>query len=320
MRALTFVCLTLAGIMACTSQGAGESEGPDVTDEEPVGAQDAASGAPSSPQMPDAATDAPAPGQGDASTPEAGTAGGRADADVQPLPEAGGPTMVPKDAVFAEDFEDESLSEPWLGRDFTEIVDCGAQGKCVRVAYEPDPRGSPRITRNISLPPGTEYTLTYRLLFEEGFQFVKGGKLPGLGPKEPTTGCTDSVPDGWSSRLMWRREGRAVIYLYHQEREERCGDDVEGDGQFAVGTWHDVALHVRVNTPGERDGFAELFLNGASVSRREGVLFRGGAGEATEIGSLMFHTFFGGSDSSWSPTQTVFARYDDFTVAKGGPR
>ncbi len=317
MRSHKLVNLTLVGLMACTSQGGTESG--KASDEASGPSYDAASGDASSLPKRDAATTPTDSADGDGSTPEAGPTAGRTDGAVEPAFDggAGGPSMPPGDVVFAEDFEDESLSKPWLGRDFTEVVDCGGQGKCVRVAYEPDSRGSPRVTRDIPIPPGAEYTLTYRLLFEKGFQFVKGGKLPGLGPTEPTTGCADTVPDGWSSRLMWRREGRAVIYLYHQERQERCGDDVEGEGQFTVDKWHDIALHVRVNTPGKRDGFAELFLDGASVARREGILFRGGAGPGTEIGSLMFHTFFGGSDSSWSPTEAVFARFDDFAVAKG---
>jgi len=317
------VCVTLACWVACTAPNASETDR--ASDEEPSGAQqDGASDASRDAQPSDADPGPVAPAHGgaaiDASTPDAGATDGSKDSSVASSDDASGPAVPPGDAVFTEDFEDEPSGEPWLGRDHTEVVDCGSQGKCVRVAYEPDSRGSPRVTRNVTIPPASEYTLSYRLQFEKGFQFVKGGKLPGLGPQDPTTGCADTVPDGWSSRLMWRREGRAVIYLYHQEREERCGDDVEGDGQFSVGVWHDVALHVRVNTPGEHDGFAELFLDGVSVSRREGVLFRSSAGEATEIGSLMFHTFFGGSDSSWSPSQTVFARYDDFAVAPGGPR
>lgn len=315
-------CLALTCCVACTAPNAGERG--KTSNRAPTSSEDGASTDSDDEPPSDVDADPAAPVNSDAGpdtdNPDAEAAGGPSDSAVEPPDDTGPPSVPPGDAVFTENFEDELGGEPWLGRDFTEVVDCGSQGKCVRVAYKPDSRGSPRVTRNFALPPATEYTLTYRLQFEQGFEFVKGGKLPGLGPKEPTTGCADTVPDGWSSRLMWRREGSAVIYLYHQDREERCGDDVEGEGQFSVGVWHDVALHVRVNTPGKPDGFAELYLDGVSVSRREGVVFRNSAGEATEIGSLMFHTFFGGSDSSWSPSKTVFARYDDFAVAPGGPR
>ncbi|MBK7963279.1 MAG: hypothetical protein IPK04_20090 [Bdellovibrionales bacterium] len=43
-----------------------------------------------------------------------------------------------------------------------------------------------------------EYTLNYRVYFENGFDFKKGGKLPGLGPLVHVTGCRPEAPKKWS--------------------------------------------------------------------------------------------------------------------------
>ena len=56
-------------------------------------------------------------------------------------------------------------------------------------------------------------TLEYSVFFPVGFDFVKGGKLPGLyGGKEGCSGG-DAATDCWSSRMMWRKGGKGEIYL-----------------------------------------------------------------------------------------------------------
>lgn len=102
-----------------------------------------------------------------------------------------------------------------------------------------------------------EATLVYTFRMNDGFEFVKGGKLPGLGGGDATTGCDSVESDGWSMRFMWRRGGRAVVYAYHQDRENRCGDDWEF-GQFVVGKEHRLQQYIRINSPGKRDGVLKV--------------------------------------------------------------
>ena len=60
--------------------------------------------------------------------------------------------------------------------------------------------------------------LTYEVAFDSNFQFVKGGKLPGLrGGPEPD-GCSGgSAANGsncFSTRLMWRKQGEGEGMLF----------------------------------------------------------------------------------------------------------
>lgn len=56
--------------------------------------------------------------------------------------------------------------------------------------------------------------LTYGIFFPAGFNFVKGGKLPGLyGGKTSCTGGDPAV-DCFSTRIMWRADGQGELYLY----------------------------------------------------------------------------------------------------------
>jgi hypothetical protein len=121
--------------------------------------------------------------------------------------------------------------------------------------------------------PAKDYTLFYDLYFEPGFDFAKGGKLPGLAADGFDSGCTeDGDPKrqtrNWSERLMWRANGRVELYSYDQSRASgSCGVDriidllpnepkYELPGEipagsdkfrFKPGIWYTVRLSVRMN-------------------------------------------------------------------------
>ncbi|HEY1254232.1 MAG TPA: MBG domain-containing protein, partial [Terracidiphilus sp.] len=120
--------------------------------------------------------------------------------------------------------------------------------------------------------PNYAYTLTYDVYFAPGFDFAKGGKLPGLGADDFDSGCTDDgsikrTPNRWSERVMWRENGRVELYSYDQSRPSgNCGIDelvsaaagdpayeypnaVPGDGKFRfqTGIWYQITISVAVN-------------------------------------------------------------------------
>ena len=54
--------------------------------------------------------------------------------------------------------------------------------------------------------------MRYRVRFETGFDWQKGGKLPGLCGGKCNTGCIDVTgADGWSARLMWHDNAKLVL-------------------------------------------------------------------------------------------------------------
>ena len=62
-------------------------------------------------------------------------------------------------------------------------------------------------------------------------------------------GCSPTN-GAFSSRVMWRRYGDLVSYVYHDDKSERCGDDMEWSGELDDGSWHDIRVFIRVNDPG----------------------------------------------------------------------
>jgi hypothetical protein len=167
--------------------------------------------------------------------------------------------------------------------------------------------------------------LTYRVKFESGFDFVKGGKLPGFSgghrPGHPNSvvsgGYKPNGKDGWSARIMWRPGGKIVQYLYHPDQLGKYGDNLPWliDGNPAVfvpGQWHTVRTEIRMNSPGRNDGILRSWLDGAQVLDRNDIRFRDIS--KIEIDALCFSTFFGGDTQSWATTKDEYTYFDSFSV------
>lgn len=227
-------------------------------------------------------------------------------------------------AVFFENFE----SEPFLiqHRLLQAAPGEGVDGSTgLRAKYVGEERGSDRIVRRLPLDGELdEATLLYDVRFEEDFQFVRGGKLHGLGPVRPITGGNPIRPDGWSARVTFGPEGRVRTYIYHQDQPGTYGTTRSAaDFRFEKGRYHAVSLHVRVNDPDEANGFAHIYVDGELVVEHDELRLRGEGGDDTLINRFLFSTFHGGSSPQWAPTDeegeyvNVHATFDNFAVFPG---
>jgi hypothetical protein len=165
-----------------------------------------------------------------------------------------------------------------------------------------------------STGPQATLALTYKVRFPVGFQFVKGGKLPGIyGGIEPFSGGSHN-PNGWSMRLMWRTGGAGEIYSY-TAHTTGYGDEY-GKGSFywqADGQWHTVTERVTVNTPGAANGSVTLAYDGRQAISQTGI-------DVTDTNTLatglFFSTFYGGHDRTWAPTANESIDFSSFSVSK----
>ena len=224
-------------------------------------------------------------------------------------------------AVFRQTFEDPDTAD-WDFDNLIQVQDYnsgGSQyGSILKTSYPPAEKGSPRITQNFDLDEQvSSATLSFDLKLHSQFEFVKGGKMHGLGGGTRTTGCDPIDPDGWSVRLTWKDEGAPQVYVYHQDRANRCGDGFRADSfKFQRGEWYRVDLQVKMNSgPDEFDGATYLYINGQQVVEKTGLRLSGNAN--VEIDKFAFSTFYGGSDSTWSPSKTTHIYWDNFVVNEG---
>lgn len=161
--------------------------------------------------------------------------------------------------------------------------------------------------------------LRYQVRFDEAFEFVKGGKLPGLcgGPKTITGGDPVNGRDGFSARLMWRKDGRAQAYVYHMHQPGKYGDefDFPADFRFVPGKAVMLRLAVTMNAPGQRDGTLRVWADEKLMVEKTNLQWRQGTDYGVD--SILFNTFHGGGDASWAPAHDVWAEFSGFEVRAG---
>ena len=213
-------------------------------------------------------------------------------------------------------------------RPTTALGPYGRDSAGVRVGYVGYPQGSQRIVFRCPLPTkGEEYTFSYDVRFDKDFQFVRGGKLHGLGPDRVMSGGNGTALDGWSARVVFHREGRVGTYVYNQEQKGRFGlvDWAEGF-RFEPGRFYRVTLYARVNSAADAgDGVVRLYIDAKKLVERSGIRYRGVGGDRALITSMLFSTFHGGGDPTWAPKDnegkytTVYADFDNFDAAAGPP-
>ena len=205
-------------------------------------------------------------------------------------------------------------------------------GKALRLSYPtggvgPDETGS---QWPVSLEKFTEISPTYDSLylryyvkFEDGFDFVKGGKLPGLtGGKDSYSRSGGDQPDGtngWTMRFMWRTNGEAVVYAYLPDgkyKEGVWGTDISTNKNFSTGKWHCVEQFIKVNTIGQTDGKLTVWLDNEEVINLDDVNYRTVENDNGKVGGFYFSTFHGGNDATWTPSLDSYAQFDGIVIGQ----
>jgi hypothetical protein len=240
-----------------------------------------------------------------------------------------GCSELPSDVLWQRNFD-----EPWLaslnsGLTPSElkvvVADEGvANSHALKVLYRGSARGSERVVERYSFLPVSAAQLNFSVKFCQNFDFAKGGKLHGLGPRDPVTGGDKVAVDGWSVRLMWRQNGALQTYIYHQDMQGKYGDTARAaDFHFEPGRYYHVELAVSLNTPGEADGKVVVKIDDVVRIVHTGLRFRDQKSDASLISKFLFSTFHGGSSPAWAPRnndgsfKTDCAYFDDFSITAG---
>jgi len=201
------------------------------------------------------------------------------------------------------------------------IIDNSDKNRVLKVSYPSNEFGIANTGAQWKLIFNKSYeeiTLSYRLRFGENFDFVRGGKLPGLaGGTAPSGGKEVTGTNGWSGRIMWRKDGRIVQNVYHPDKPGKYGEDfawnIDGEHYFQPGVWHSVQNHFVMNTPKKNDGVMQAWLDGVLVLDKHNMHFRDVNTFAIDL--LYFSTFFGGSTQEWATSKDEEILFDDFKIS-----
>ena len=202
----------------------------------------------------------------------------------------------------------------------------GIIGKVMRVKYplgsldpatmlrEKRPVGGIGFKRKIFSTAENCAILIYKIRFPADFDFVRGGKLPGLyGGIGNSGGAIPNGQDGFSTRYMWLSDGRGQIYAYLPSSKTYGTSIGTGNFKFIRGVWNTLKQEVLLNQPGSTDGHIRVWLNGETVIDQSDLRFR----DTKQLGidGIFFDTFFGGNDDSWRSRQNTFADFAEISVA-----
>lgn len=219
------------------------------------------------------------------------------------------------DSNWLTDFNNPGI----IGKQHTRIVTDPQKNKPVlEITYPQGQIGGPSgLMFNSKVGSYEQATLSYWIRFAPDFNFVRGGKLPGL--------CGGSCPgveyptgtDGWTSRLMWREGGVIENLLTHVGQKSIYGDDlgwfINGQrAKFQPGKWHHLELEFVMNDSGKSNGIIRSWLDGQLALDLKNVKFR--TVSSVKITTLCFSTFFGGNEMSWAPKKPERIFFDDFMI------
>lgn len=186
-------------------------------------------------------------------------------------------------------------------------------------------------------------SVEYEVYFPKNFDFVKGGKLPGIaGGNKNGRGCGGGVSaeSCFSYRVMWRTDGNGEAYLYADrgvqanqlcESYPRCGGNKypctycnpgagvsygRGTFKFKKGQWNKIKISMILNDVGKKNGYLDLEFNGKKVLSFDKMVWR--TSNDIYIEGVDFSTWFGGSDDTWSPSSDTYTLFRNMKAYRTG--
>lgn len=267
-------------------------------------------------------------------------------------------TSASAQMIYENDFQhytfDRLYTEDDLDADwYSPVWEDGVREERVALHVGPDRRGNETTSLAVLYPAGgygtkrggaqwildlpesySQVRLRYRVKFGEGFDFVRGGKLPGLaGGTAPTGSAPADGYNGWAARIMWRTDYRGtpgevpqntanlVQYVKHPtsgynndgRNEDNLYYERRGDRiKIESGRWYLITQLVKMNSVGRTNGRIKAWIDGKEVLDQRNLEFRYTNGLG--IDKFYFTTFFGGGSSVWGPSKDEVIYFDDIDI------
>jgi len=203
----------------------------------------------------------------------------------------------------------------------------------------PQPSGLNMYAEPLDLSNAKEVVASYQIRFPEDFEYVKGGKLPGIYGGENlqvAKSCSGGRRDTncHSVRFMWRTGGMGELYTYLPDPS--FGPDFEGNkalctiepqsecnptfgasvgrGSFTFppGDFMTIGLRAKLNDVGSSNGELELIVNGQSKFNVSGLAYRNT--DEHRFQGWQAQSFFGGNTADWQSSKDQSLEMKDFSL------
>ena len=159
---------------------------------------------------------------------------------------------------------------------------------------------------------------TFKLRFDENFNFVSGGKV-GIGFCGgccPTGGQDASC--GWSVRTAFWGDGRLDLYIYHYGQAGVYGEHFPFGSPLRPGQTYVIEIFVRLDDPGLSNGEAKVWVDYEEVLHLQDMCFRNTDGKESQ--QVMLTAFFGGDTrKQYAPKKTETLYIGDIAFGENRP-
>ncbi|GAC73511.1 zinc-binding oxidoreductase [Moesziomyces antarcticus T-34] len=172
------------------------------------------------------------------------------------------------------------------------------------------------------LSRATSVTLNYSVFFPASYDFVQGGKLPGLYGGDEGCGGGNSAQSCWSTRMAWRTNGTGELYAYLPQDKQNITallqvppysyvnpDYGMGALQYARGGWTNISQTITLSTNNTHpNGIFDIAVNGVRAIYFDQVYF------PARIKGILFSTFFGGATRDWATPRDQYSYFRAFSI------
>ncbi|KAI7820818.1 hypothetical protein BC939DRAFT_399114 [Gamsiella multidivaricata] len=184
--------------------------------------------------------------------------------------------------------------------------------------------------------PFSKMMISYDVGFPVGFNWVLGGKLPGVYGGTPYDGCSGGIQSNGdnclSMRMMWRQNGIGEVYAYVPGNQKSaicrsanvlCNDQYgkslgRGLIYFQSGKWTRLDMIMELNEPaGNSNGTLQVYINGNQVIDMHDIPYRSSG--MVGFQGLMFSTFFGGSEPEYATPVDTSIYFRNIQLSAGAP-
>jgi len=228
--------------------------------------------------------------------------------------------------MFDADFD---LHWQWIGKSgepidgVAKIIDINGDMKLAITSLKDEVKVGLHAGKDLT--EANELYFLYELTFNADYDFAKGGKLPGLGGfnlsdanETKPTGCRaegQQADAGFSLRSMFKENGAAILYAYHQNNPNlslpendgkyACGEEIsyQHNGKafsFQKTKTYLVEQYVKINDANQTNGIVTVHVNGFKVIEKNDMVFSENG--QYSINQLFIDIWHGGKTSDWAPS------------------
>lgn len=207
--------------------------------------------------------------------------------------------------------------------------DAYIRSNALRITLPANKKGSGHgMNSTVDVADGTEYELEFKVKFNNGFEWSRGGKIGwGFLTGGGVTGCNGDgarAGQGGSFRAMWYSpdqqfgdtNGTAYFrpYAYYKGMTTDCGENFGAkwptSSSLVTGTWYTVKMYYKRNTSNSAsDGKLKMWVNGNQVVSKSNIRWGDSDGDR-KVKKLYFQVFRGGSQDYWKASVESLMRFD----------